>query len=74
MRRYTFLSLIAAFCFLFGTGCEDADCKHCKKVTYENGSKVNEGSEQEYCGDELDEKEQYEEEVGNRREEYECRI
>jgi hypothetical protein len=36
------------------TSCEAlTGCGFCKNVTYENGTVINEGSETEYCGDEL---------------------
>ena len=31
-----------------------SDCGFCKNVTYENGSVINEGSETEYCGADLE--------------------
>lgn len=57
---------------VLGVSCGKENCEDCKKVTYENGQKVSEGDEETYCGDELEEKKEYENEVGNRREEYEC--
>jgi len=34
------------------TACDNRDdCGYCKNVTYENGVKINESVETEYCGD-----------------------
>ena len=45
----TFLFIAWAF-----TSCESlSDCGFCKNVTYENGSVINEGTETEYCGQDL---------------------
>ncbi|MFB6258637.1 MAG: hypothetical protein ABEH38_08075 [Flavobacteriales bacterium] len=71
MRRSILISFFSIALFI-GVGCGKSNCEDCKKVTYENGQKVSEGSEEEYCGDELEEKKNYEKKVGNRREEYEC--
>ena len=50
--------LILVAVFLFATwafnSCEAlTDCGFCKNVTYENGTVINEGTETEYCGDDL---------------------
>lgn len=71
MRRIIALSFFALFLF-FAPACEQSNCEECKKVKYEDGQKVSEGDEEEYCGDELQDKKEYEFEAGNRREEYQC--
>lgn len=71
MQR-SILTLFLALSLFFVSSCDKENCEDCKKVTYEDNQKVNEGDEEEYCGDELEEKKDYEEQVGNRREEYEC--
>lgn len=73
MRRLTFLSFFA-ICIVFGTSCEAINgCEDCKTVTYDDqGNKVSEGSSQEYCGDELENKKDYSASVGNQTKEYEC--
>ena len=71
MRRSILIPFFALF-ILAGVSCDKDNCEDCKKVTYENGQKVNEGSSQEYCGAELQQKKNYSTTVGNRREEYEC--
>ena len=49
------------------------DCKTCKLVVYENGSKISETTGTSYCGDDLAEKENADPVVvGNRTSVYEC--
>lgn len=70
-RSLTILSTVLLFGIL---ACEKGEeCKECKEVEKKNGQVEDESSYQEYCGDELDEKENYHEEAGNLTIEYECR-
>jgi hypothetical protein len=41
---------------LLFTSCEDEECKSCKKVTYENGTKINESEAETFCDAELEAK------------------
>ncbi len=50
------LLFVASFLFIAWafTSCEAlSDCGFCKNVTYENGTVILEGSETEYCGEDL---------------------
>jgi hypothetical protein len=71
MRRSILIPISALFLFL-APGCEQSNCEECKLVTYEDGKKKKEEDKGEFCGEELQDKKEYEFEAGNRREEYEC--
>jgi hypothetical protein len=52
-RKLLFGTLFLLMAWAFNS-CEAlSDCGFCKNVTYENGSVINEGTESEYCGDDL---------------------
>ncbi len=71
MRRLTLIPFFAFF--LIAIGCSTENCEECKEVTYDSsGNKVSEGSSEEYCGEELEEKKDYSATVGNQTKEYEC--
>jgi len=54
MKRKLFLGASFLFIAWAFTSCEAlSDCGFCKNVTYENGSVINEGTETEYCGQDL---------------------
>jgi hypothetical protein len=54
MKRKLILGVSFLFIAWAFTSCEAlSDCGFCKNVTYENGTVINEGSETEYCGQEL---------------------
>lgn len=72
MGRTFFFALIAFF-LAFAVSCETENCKECEQVTYDsNGDEVDRKDEGEFCGDELEDKEEEEGTVGNQSYEYEC--
>jgi len=59
MKRKLIFAISLAIITLSFNSCESLfqNCKYCRDVTYENGSVINEGPEQEYCGTDLLQKE-----------------
>jgi hypothetical protein len=54
MKRKLLFGALYLFIAWAFTSCESlSDCGFCKNVTYENGTVINEGSETEYCGQDL---------------------
>ncbi len=74
MKRILRLIALALFLLVIGPSCESLeDCKTCKLVVYENGTKIDETTGTRYCGDGLTAKEDSEPvTVGNRTSVYEC--
>lgn len=54
MKRKSLFGASFLFIAWAFTSCEAlSGCGFCKNVTYENGTAINEGSETEYCGQDL---------------------
>lgn len=52
MKRKILFGAAVLFLAWAATSCEDT-CGFCKTVTYEDGVKINESGETEYCGSDL---------------------
>lgn len=74
MKKLIRLGAVLFVLAAIGPSCEmQDDCKTCKLVVYENGSKISETTGTSYCGDDLADKENANPVVvGNRTSVYEC--
>jgi hypothetical protein len=65
-------SALAFLMSLAFSSCELLDCKTCELVTLTDGVETSRGPGIEYCGDELAEKENFSQTIGNTYTYYDC--